>query len=221
MTMRFLLAITAAISSSAQAVSSQGAKAELPRVYLDTKYPAVTRKIPVPAGSNLQKALNAARAGDELVLAAGASYVGNFTWNRCLAGYVIVTGPKGPAEGVRLTPAIAAASQYPRLISPTTLPAVLATNGGCRLRLSRVEITATAQSSTVSHNEGLVRLGDGENTLDWKPRGAPDIENKLRRYVILKRCHEGQCTDSSLNAAGFAVWTLVDVDGVSILLHQR
>ena len=102
--MRFLLAITAAISSSAQAVSAQDAKAELPRVYLDTKYPAVTRKIRVPAGSNLQDALNAARAGDELVLAAGASYVGNFTWTRCLAGYVIITGPKGPAEGVRVTP---------------------------------------------------------------------------------------------------------------------
>jgi len=202
MTMRFLLAITAAISSSAQAVSSQGAKAELPRVYLDTKYPAVTRKIPVPAGSNLQKALNAARAGDELVLAAGASYVGNFTWTRCLAGYVIVTGPKGPAEGVRVTPAIAAASQYPRLISPTTLPAVLARNGGCRLRLSRVEITATSQSSTVSHNEGLVRLGDGENTLEAQPS-----EITLDRVWI-----HGSSTTSTKNGAIFNGRSLALID---------
>lgn len=42
-------------------------------------------------------------------------------------------------------------------------------NGGCRLRLSRLEITATAQSSRVDHNEALVRLGDGENTPEARP----------------------------------------------------
>src|SRR3954464_979122 len=91
--MRFLFGITAAISGSAHAVAAQGAKPELPRVYLETKYPTVSRKVPVRAGSNLQAALNAARSGDELVLAAGASYVGNFRWTRCLPGYVTVTGP--------------------------------------------------------------------------------------------------------------------------------
>ena len=85
--MRILFAIMAAIAARPLAVSAQGTTPELPRVYLDTKYPAVTRKIRVPAGSNLQDALNAARAGDELVLAAGASYVGNFTWTRCLPGH--------------------------------------------------------------------------------------------------------------------------------------
>src|SRR5690349_24594073 len=138
--MRFLFGITAAISGSAHAVAAPGAKPELRRVYLETKYPTVYRKVPVAAGSNLQAALNAARSGDELVLAAGASYVGNFRWTRCLPGYVIVTGPDGPAEGVRVTPTSAAASQYPRLVSPTVGPALLVKNGGCRLRLSRVEI---------------------------------------------------------------------------------
>jgi hypothetical protein len=167
--MRIRFGITAAIFSSALAVSAQGTKPELPRVYLDTKYPEVTRKIRVPAGSNLQDALDAAKSGDELILAAGASYVGNFTWTRCLAGHVIVTGPKGPGEGVRVTPTIAAASQYPRLISTTVSPVILARNGGCRLRLSRLEITATAPNSRVSHLEGLVRLGDGETTLEAQP----------------------------------------------------
>ena len=69
----------------------------------------------------------------------------------------------------RVTPTIAAASQYPRLISPPASPALLARNGGCRLRLSRLEITATGQNSTASHNYGLITLGDGENTLEAQP----------------------------------------------------
>src|SRR5690348_9309472 len=131
--MRFLFGITAAISGSAHAVAAQGAKPELPRVYLETKYPTVSRKVPVRAGSNLQAALNAARSGDELVLAAGASYVGNFRWTRCLPGYVTITGPDGPAEGVRVTPTTAVASRYPRLISSTIEPVMLARSGACRL----------------------------------------------------------------------------------------
>jgi len=194
--MRFLFVIfvtTAPLASSIQAVSAQGAKPELPRVYLETKYPPGTRKVRVPAGSNLQAALNAAQAGDELVLAAGASYVGNFTWTRCLPGPVIVTGPNGPAEGVRVTPTIASASQYPRLVSPTVGPALLVKNGGCRLRLSRVEVTATAQSATTSHNEGLVRLGDGETTVEAQPS-----EVTLDRVWI-----HGSPTTSTKNGAIF------------------
>ena len=53
--------------------------AELPRTYLTTTAPTVTgRSIGVPNGGDLQAALNAAQPGDEVVLAAGATYVGNF-----------------------------------------------------------------------------------------------------------------------------------------------
>ncbi|HEX5072451.1 MAG TPA: hypothetical protein VFW03_04590 [Gemmatimonadaceae bacterium] len=200
--MRFILAIIAAIAPGAQAGVAQEAKPELPRVYLDTKYPAVTRKVRVPAGSSLQRALDAARSGDELVLEAGASYIGNFTWTRCLAGYVTVTGPKGPAEGVRVTPTIAAASRYPRLISPTVSPALLARNGGCRLRLSRLEITATAQSATAIHNDGLVTIGSGESTLDAQPS-----EITLDRVWI-----HGSPTTSTKNGAIFNGRSLALID---------
>ena len=204
--MRFLFritaAISAAISASAHAAAAQGAKPELPRVYLETKYPTVSRKVPVAAGSNLQAALNAARSGDELVLAAGASYVGNFRWTRCLPGYVTVTGPDGPAEGVRVTPTTAAASRYPRLISPTIEPVILARKGACRLRLSRLEITATAQSATASHNEGLVRLGDGDNTLESQPS-----EITLDRVWV-----HGSPTTSTKNGAVFNGRSLAMID---------
>src|SRR5262245_20214325 len=46
---------------------------ELPRVLLDYQFPAMTGKtIEVKDGGNLQSALNKARRGDEIVLAAGA-----------------------------------------------------------------------------------------------------------------------------------------------------
>ena len=201
--MRFLLfAITTTVSASAQAVAAQGAKPELPRVYLETKYPTVTRRVRVPAGANLQAALNVARSGDELVLAAGASYVGNFTWSRCLPGYVVVTGPDGPAEGVRVTPTTAAGNRYPRLISPTVGPVIFAKSGACRLRVSRLEITATAQSATTNHNEGLVRVGDGENTLEAQPS-----------WITLDRVWiHGSPTTSTKNGAVFNGRSLALID---------
>ncbi len=53
---------------------------QLPRVFLDTRYiPPGGATINVPAGGDVQAALNAAQPGDEIVLAAGATFVGSFT----------------------------------------------------------------------------------------------------------------------------------------------
>ncbi len=66
-------------------------RAELPRVFLDFQFPAVTgRTITVSAGGNLQSALNKAQRGDEIVLAAGATFTGNF---------VLPTKPGTEADG--------------------------------------------------------------------------------------------------------------------------
>src|SRR3569832_2347608 len=48
---------------------------ELPRVFLDTTYvPPTGATINVPAGDNLQAALDTAQPGDQIVLQAGATY---------------------------------------------------------------------------------------------------------------------------------------------------
>src|SRR5262245_3543195 len=53
---------------------------EPPRVYLDTTYtPPKGRSIEVKAGGDLQAALNQAKPGDAITLAAGASFTGNFS----------------------------------------------------------------------------------------------------------------------------------------------
>jgi hypothetical protein len=52
---------------------------EPPRVLLDTHYVAPTgRSITVLAGGDLQSAIDSAVSGDEIVLQAGAKFVGNF-----------------------------------------------------------------------------------------------------------------------------------------------
>jgi hypothetical protein len=59
---------------------SAPALAELPREYVDTGLIQSTgRTIHVPAGGNLQSALNSARLGDLITLAAGATYTGPFS----------------------------------------------------------------------------------------------------------------------------------------------
>ena len=63
--------------SAAQAQSSN--VPELPRTWLDTTYVVPSGStIQVPAGGNFQAALDAARSGDVIELAAGATFVGNF-----------------------------------------------------------------------------------------------------------------------------------------------
>ncbi|NUQ11192.1 MAG: Ig-like domain-containing protein, partial [Gemmatimonadaceae bacterium] len=58
---------------------SSSSLAELPRVLLNFPYPAKTgQTIVVSSGGDLQAALNTAQRGDEIVLAAGATFTGNF-----------------------------------------------------------------------------------------------------------------------------------------------
>ena len=52
----------------------------LPQVFLDTAYvPGAGQTRHVAAGGNLQQAINDAQLGDTIVLAAGATFSGNFT----------------------------------------------------------------------------------------------------------------------------------------------
>ena len=85
--------------------------------------------IALPAGGNLQSAINSAQPGDVITLPAGATYVGNFI-------LPAKTNPNGlnitirsaaapstlPAPGQRIMPSHA--SQLPKIKSPNALPAI-------------------------------------------------------------------------------------------------
>jgi hypothetical protein len=87
------------------------AEVELPRFYIDTSYVSpVGKTIVVASGGNFQAALVAARPGDVITLAAGATYRGPFTLpNKPDPGWITVrtSAPDSslPPSGTRVTPA--------------------------------------------------------------------------------------------------------------------
>ncbi len=142
--------------------SPSGSVAELPRVYLDTRFvPPTGRTIVVPAGGDFQGALNAAARGDVIELAAGASYSGNFVLpQKSGTGWVTIrTATALPPEGTRITPQTA--SSFAKVRSPNSMPAIRTAAGGAAsyYRLMGLDI-----GSTASMTYALVHIGDYDNT---------------------------------------------------------
>ena len=79
--------------------------------------PSPGKEIRVPAPGGLQKAIETARCGDTLTLAAGAEYTGGFEFppKGCDDAHWITvrTGGKIPPEGIRITPCFAGIASLP------------------------------------------------------------------------------------------------------------
>jgi hypothetical protein len=136
--------------------------AELPRVYLSTGMPAVAGPVTVvEAGQDLQAALNAAPRPSVIQLAAGAVFSGNYVLPAKAGSGVIILRSAGtlPPEGVRVT--AASASNYARIVTPNSMPALRTAAGGdaSHYRIVGVEITSSA-AMTYS----IVHIGDYDNT---------------------------------------------------------
>jgi len=103
---------------------------ELPRVYLNTAYVAPTGPIRrVPAGGDLQAALNAAACGERILLAPGAVYTAAFKLPKnCTAVTEVSTETTLPPEGTRVTPTTGAS--FARLRTPGGNQPVLMANVG-------------------------------------------------------------------------------------------
>lgn len=139
--------------------------AELPRIYMDTRYVPPTgggvgSSRTVRAGEDLQATLDAARPGDVILLEAGASFVGNFTLPaKSGAGWIVIRSTAAdanlpPAE-TRLTPAFDAA--LPKIVTPNVEPALRTAPGAHHYRLVGVEVTVAPD---VALNYGIVLLGE-------------------------------------------------------------
>ena len=139
---------------------------------LNTAYTAPTgATITVPAGGDFQAALNSAQPGDQILLAAGATYVGPFTLPvKAGNSWILIRSSTAdanlPAEGQRMKPSYAAV--LPKIVSPDVGPAIQTALGAHHYRFLGVEITTTATSL----NYGLVLFGDGgaaQNSLAQVP----------------------------------------------------
>src|SRR5437879_11975265 len=115
---------------------------------LNTQYSAPTgATITVPAGGDFQAALNRAQPGDQILLAAGATYTGPFTLpvkagNRWILIRSATADANLPAEGQRMKPSYAAV--LPKIVSPDMGPAIQTAPGAHHYRFLGVEITTTA-----------------------------------------------------------------------------
>jgi hypothetical protein len=155
-----------AVSADALQAAAVAASPELPRVFLDTTYapnPAA-RVITVPAGGNVQNAINAAVPGDTIELAAGATFNGNFTLpNKTGSGWITIrtSTPDAnlPAPGTRITPAQSAL--MPKLVSLNNTPALATNLSAHHYRIIGVEFTIGA---AVTESFGIVNLGTSTQT---------------------------------------------------------
>lgn len=137
-----------------------------PLVLLDTTYAATAgQQRSVPAGGDLQAALNSAQPGDTIILQAGATYTGTFTLPMTSGTawiYVRSSALSSLPEGTRVAPA--QASLMPKIVSPNTMPAISTAAGAHNFRFAGIEITTT-WASTSATNYVLVSLeAPGGNT---------------------------------------------------------
>ncbi|HET9603717.1 MAG TPA: hypothetical protein VFO96_05465 [Gemmatimonadales bacterium] len=139
-----------------------GEVAEMPRTYLDTRYVAPTGKtINVPAGGDLQAAINNAARGDVIQLAAGARFVGNFYLPaKAGSGWITIRSATTlPAEGTRVTPSTAAS--FAKLVTPNSMPALYTRSSASA---SYYRIMGIELSSSASMTYAVVDLGDYSNS---------------------------------------------------------
>ena len=122
--------------------------------------PAPPRTIHVPAGGDLQRALDEARPGDTITLEPGAAYRGNFVLRRKTSeGTITITSADAgslPPPGTRVRPADA--PRLPKLITPNANPAVSAEAGARGYHLTGLEVSADAGVAV----RELIALGSAE-----------------------------------------------------------
>jgi VCBS repeat-containing protein len=127
-------------------IPPDGVSAKCVLFLLFTATTARTATLSVPAGGNLQTALNNAQPGDIIALQPGATYVGNFVLPNKDASDMYITirsaAPDSqlPSPGIRITPA--STSLLPKLKSPNTTSALRTAVGANHWKVMFVEFQA-------------------------------------------------------------------------------
>jgi uncharacterized protein YjdB len=151
---------------------------ELPRASVATTYPAPARQVRVAAGANLQSAIDAAQPGDELLLAPGATFIGNFILpnkGSSTAWITIrsdVSDASLGAAGTRMTPSRASSANLARIVTPSNAPAIATALSAHHYRLTGLDVGATGAAFDVN---GIIRLGDGSSVQNSLSLVAHDL----------------------------------------------
>jgi hypothetical protein len=202
-------ASTAVSVGSASVVGDTTAGVAIQPMLYATPMPSMTGKtITVAANGDLQAAIDAAQPGDVVQLAPGATYTGNFVLrdkNTTSTNWIIIrpaiADASLPAEGSRMTPQIAAALQLPRILTPSSQPAIQTAVGAHHYRLIGLEV-GVAPGLTMSY--GTITLGAGFDG------GQTTLASVAHDLVIDRMYVHGSPTTSlrrcvALNSANTAV----------------
>src|SRR5258708_11563212 len=157
--------------------------------------------IAVAGGGDLQSALAAAKPGDTVELAAGATFIGNFTLPARVGGDGFITVRSAshanlPPEGGRVSPADA--PHLAKLRSPNSAPALQTAPGAHHWRMQLLEFQANAGGFG-----DIIPLGDGSAPQTALAHGPRDL--------VVDRCYihgdpdAGQKRGIALNSASTTI----------------
>jgi hypothetical protein len=162
--------------------------------------PAVANTIEVPAGADLQAAIDRAVPGDTIVLAADATYTGNFVLQPKVGDQFITIRTAGsaglPGVGERVLPSHA--PRLAKLKSADRQPVVRTAPGAHHWRLQLLELLPTADGFG-----DIVTLGDGG--------GAQQDPARVPHHLEIDRCYihgdptRGQKRGIALNSGATSI----------------
>ena len=149
---------------------------------------AAAATINVPAGGNLQAALNAAQPGDVITLQPGATYIGNFVLPNkgALSAFITIRSAAAdsalPAAGVRITPAYAA--MLPKIRSGNSAAAISTAAATNHWKLMFLEFQANQNGYG-----DIIDLGHGRLDADAAVAGA--VRARARSRLRPRRSGDG------------------------------
>jgi hypothetical protein len=166
--------------------------------------PAAAATLVVNAGGNLQTALNAAQPGDEIVLAAGARFVGQFRLPVKPAGPVITIRSAAALPVRRLTPADS--PLLPTIVSSTVESALTGTaTSNWRLDGLRFEANVSGEGTIIAFQD-VTNITLDRLLIVAGPRGQKRAVMGNGRQVTLTRSHIANIWASGMDSQAFAAW---------------
>lgn len=166
----------------------------------------------VGPGEDLQAAINAALPGDEIVLAQGATFTGNYILptksTSTTAEWIVVRAEVlTSGTGTRADPLLMVGG--PKIITPNQDPAIRTANGARRWRLVGFEVAHAPQAL---FNYGIVVLGRGDET----------SLAQLPAEIVLDRMYvHGSTTDGTSRCVAFNGRSLAVVDSWLSECHAK
>ena len=174
----------------------------LPQAFVDTNLPpSVGQTIAVPEGGDFQGALDGARPGDVITLAAGATYVGNFVLrNKPGDDWITIRSSASdsrlPPPDTRVTPAFA--RFLPKLVTATAnTPVLQAEAGAHHIRLIGLELAGAPDVPVWN----LAEFGSATET----------AVSQLPHHLVIDRCYlHGAATGNAIRGVALnSAWSAV------------